>query len=201
MLSQLRQLASLVVACCLVYLLATAASGTPSHPVPSTSPSAEETEKPEHLTQKEKRERNPFIAIPKVMRLQERAWNRGDIPDFMTAYANSNGTTFASSGGITRGWSIVMARYVQRYGTNRKSMGTLRFEKLEITPLGKDYALVLGQWFLEPYVSKRDNTSISQKRGAMDGVFSLVWQRTPDGWKIIHDHSSARPAPTPAAQP
>jgi len=22
-------------------------------------------------------------------------------------------------------------------------------------------------------------------------VFSLVWQRFPDGWKIIHDHTSS----------
>jgi ketosteroid isomerase-like protein len=26
-------------------------------------------------------------------------------------------------------------------------------------------------------------------------VFTLVWQRFPDGWKIIHDHTSAVGAP------
>src|SRR5271163_1999115 len=44
---------------------------------------------------------------------------------------------------------------------------------------GWDGALALGRWHL-----KRD-------KGDIGGVFSLVWQRFPDGWKIIHDHTSA----------
>ena len=27
--------------------------------------------------------------------------------------------------------------------------------------------------------------------GDIGGVFSLVWQRFPEGWRIVHDHTSA----------
>jgi len=40
---------------------------------------------------------------------------------------------------------------------------------------------VLGHWHL-----KRDS-------GDVGGVFSLVWQRFPEGWKIVHDHTSLTP--------
>ncbi len=55
----------------------------------------------------------------------------------------------------------------------------LTFSELEFRFLGPDAALVLGRWHL-----KREKDDIG-------GVFSLVWQRFPDGWKIIHDHTSA----------
>ena len=58
-------------------------------------------------------------------------------------------------------------------------MGTLDFSGLEFRFLGPDSALV-RRWHL---------------KGAADadigGVFSLVWQRFPEGWRIIHDHTSA----------
>jgi len=164
----------------MAWLIATAAVGTPSHPMPSQSPSPSPS--PEHLTAREKRERDPQVAIPTVMRLQERSWNRGDVATFMTGYLNSPDITYTSAGVVVRGYDTLMKRYTTKYGGNRRDMGTLRFENLRITPLGKDYALCVGQWFLD----------LGGKKGPVDGVFSLLWQRTVDGWKIIHDHTSLR---------
>ena len=50
--------------------------------------------------------------------------------------------------------------------------------------LGSDAALVLGHWHL-----KREKDEIG-------GVFTLVVQRFPEGWRIIHDHTSASPPDT-----
>jgi ketosteroid isomerase-like protein len=58
-------------------------------------------------------------------------------------------------------------------------MGHLDFSGPEVRPLGNNAALVLGRWHL-----KRDSDELG-------GVFTLVFQRFPDGWKIIHDHASA----------
>jgi ketosteroid isomerase-like protein len=60
-------------------------------------------------------------------------------------------------------------------------MGTLDFSGLEFRFLGPDSALVLGRWHL-----KRGGET-----GDIGGVFSLVLQRFPEGWRIIHDHTSA----------
>jgi ketosteroid isomerase-like protein len=117
-------------------------------------------------------------AIRTVLVEQQTAWNRGDVAGFMKGYWNSPELTFAGSSGITRGWQPVMDRYRQRY-PDAKAMGHLDFSELEVRPLGKDAALVLGRWHL-----KRDSDELG-------GVFTLVFQRFPEGWKIIHDHTSA----------
>ncbi|HKN75715.1 MAG TPA: nuclear transport factor 2 family protein [Candidatus Acidoferrum sp.] len=117
-------------------------------------------------------------AISAVLNAQQAAWNRGDVDAFLVGYWHSPDLTFSGSSGISRGWDGVMARYKKNY-PDRASMGQLDFSELEFRFLGPDAALVLGRWHL-----KRD-------KGDVGGVFSLVWQRFPDGWKIIHDHTSA----------
>ncbi|MGB7283224.1 MAG: nuclear transport factor 2 family protein [Candidatus Acidiferrum sp.] len=117
-------------------------------------------------------------AIQAVLNAQQAAWNRGDVDAFLTGYWHSPELTFSGSGGISRGWDGVLARYKKNY-PDRAAMGQLDFSELEFRFLGPSAALVLGHWHL-----KRD-------KGDIGGVFSLVWQRFPQGWKIIHDHTSA----------
>lgn len=116
-------------------------------------------------------------AIRKVIDEQQAAWNRGDIPAFVSGYWHSPELTFSGAGGVQRGWDGVLARYQRNY-PDRRAMGQLDFSALEYRFLGPDAALVLGRWHL-----KRENDELG-------GVFSLVWQRFPEGWKIIHDHTS-----------
>jgi uncharacterized protein (TIGR02246 family) len=116
-------------------------------------------------------------AITAVLNAQQAAWNRGDVDTFLVGYWHSNDLTFSGSSGVSRGWDSVLARYKKNY-PDRAAMGALDFSNLEFRFLGPDAALVLGRWHL-----KRENE--------VGGVFSLVWQRFPDGWKIIHDHTSA----------
>jgi ketosteroid isomerase-like protein len=71
-----------------------------------------------------------------------------------------------------------MARYKKSY-PDRATMGQLDFSGLEFRFLGPDAALVLGNWHLH------------REKGDVGGVFSLVWQRFSEGWKIIHDHTSS----------
>jgi uncharacterized protein (TIGR02246 family) len=121
-------------------------------------------------------------AIQAVLRGQQTAWNRGDVDAFLMGYWRSPNLTFSGSSGVARGWDGVMARYKKNY-PDRAAMGQLDFSELEFRFLGPDAALVLGKWHL-----KRGPDDVTADRG---GVFSLVWQRFPDGWKIIHDHTSA----------
>jgi ketosteroid isomerase-like protein len=117
-------------------------------------------------------------AITAVLNAQQAAWNRGDVDAFLVGYWHSPELTFSGRNGVSRGWDGVMARYKKNY-PDRAAMGQLDFSELDFHFLGSDAALVLGHWHL-----KRD-------KGDIGGVFSLVWQRFPDGWKIIHDHTSA----------
>lgn len=116
-------------------------------------------------------------AITTVLNAQQAAWNRGDVDAFLTGYWHSPELTFSGSNGIARGWDGVMARYKKNY-PDREAMGQLAFSELEFRFLGRDAALVLGRWHLK------------REKGDIGGVFTLVWQRFRDGWKIIHDHTS-----------
>jgi uncharacterized protein (TIGR02246 family) len=120
--------------------------------------------------------------ILQVLQNQQVAWNKGDIDAFMTGYWHSPDLSFSGSSGVQRGWDRVLQHYKDRYA-DRAAMGQLDFSQLEFHFLGPDAALVLGRWHL----ARPQGTA----GGDVGGVFSLVWQRFPAGWLIVHDHTSA----------
>jgi beta-aspartyl-peptidase (threonine type) len=128
------------------------------------------TEIPEHSSKDDS-------AIRAVMAAQVAAWNRGDVDGFMNGYARSGATEFVGGDKLTRGWQTVRDRYKKKYDS-REKMGTLRFSELKITPLSSDAALVIGRWRL---MLKSDQPH---------GRFTLLFRRTPEGWRIVHDHTS-----------
>jgi uncharacterized protein (TIGR02246 family) len=119
----------------------------------------------------------PEAAIRAVIEAQRDAWNRGDIEGYMDGYERSPDTSFLSGDNLTKGWQTVLDRYKKNYDT-REKMGVLTFSDLEIRMLNNDSALVVGRWML-----KRANDE-------PHGRFSLIFQRTKAGWRIIHDHTS-----------
>jgi ketosteroid isomerase-like protein len=124
------------------------------------------------------KEAKTIAAIRAVLDAQRDAWNRGDIEGFMDGYERSERTVFVSGDNLTRGWQTVLDRYKKNYNT-REKMGTLTFSDLEITLPGKESAVVLGRWHL--------------KRASDEphGQFTLIFRKTKQGWKIIHDHTSS----------
>ena len=111
------------------------------------------------------------------MKEQVAAWNRGDIDGFMNGYARSEATEFVSGERLTRGWQTVRDRYKKKYDS-REKMGKLTFSDIKITPLAPDAALVVGRW------------KLARKSDTPHGIFSLLFRRTPAGWRIVHDHTS-----------
>jgi ketosteroid isomerase-like protein len=121
----------------------------------------------------------PEADIRKVLDDQVLAWNRGDIPAFMTGYEDSPETTFVGKE-VTKGYAGVLERYKRSYPSKEK-MGTLRFSDLEVRMLGTEHALVSGRFHL-------DRTK--EAGGEAAGIFTLTFRKTPAGWKIIVDHTS-----------
>ena len=119
--------------------------------------------------------------IQSVLTAQQDAWNRGDIDAFMNGYARSASTVFVSQDEVSRGWETVRDRYRVKY-SDRTKMGTLSFSEIEVTMLSPDAAVVLGRWRL-----KRTNDELH-------GRFTLIFKRLPEGWRIVHDHTSAAPS-------
>jgi len=121
---------------------------------------------------------SPEQAIRRVLADQVRSWNQGDIDGFMQGYDNSPDTVFIGKY-VERGYAAVLRRYHKRYPTPEK-MGKLGFSGLSVRLLSAEYASVIGEFHLTRAASAGGNAS---------GVFSLLFHRTPAGWKIILDHT------------
>jgi uncharacterized protein (TIGR02246 family) len=119
-------------------------------------------------------------AIRQVLNRQVEAWNRGDIEAFMEAYVRTEQLRFTGASGVKRGWDQTLTRYRDTY-PDRAAMGTVSFEDLEITLLSSRYAEVFGRYCL-----RRGGTYADAS-----GFFTLLLEKTRQGWRVVHDHSSA----------
>lgn len=118
-------------------------------------------------------------AIKQVLADQVSAWNRGDIDGFMRGYKESPETTFVGKT-VQHGWQKVLERYKRNYPT-KETMGTLDFSDLEVRMIDAEHAVATGKYHLARSAAGGGDAS---------GVFSLVWEKSADGWKIILDHTS-----------
>ena len=121
----------------------------------------------------------PQKDVEALLEDQRQAWNRGDWDGFIAGYWDDAGLTFNGAGGITRGRSDLLANYQKNY-PDAAARGRLTFHLLEFRPVGNNAALVLGRYELD-------------RAEPASGYFSLLVERTPQGVKIIHDHTSASP--------
>lgn len=117
-------------------------------------------------------------AVRALLDEQVAAWNRGDVEAFMAGYWKSDELRFASGGDVTHGWDATLARYHTRY-PDRAAMGTLSFEEIDVRALGPDHALAFGRYVLE------------RESDRPTGLFTLLLERRAEGWRIVHDHTSA----------
>jgi uncharacterized protein (TIGR02246 family) len=124
-------------------------------------------------------------AIRAVLAAQAAAWNRGDVTTFMRAYEDSPETTFMGSS-VRKGYQPILKRYRENYA-NAAQMGALSFSNVAVRLLpsscgAMEYAVMTGNFHLD-----RTQRGTATKD---DGIFSLVWRKSPQGWKIVLDHTS-----------
>ena len=119
------------------------------------------------------------LDIVKVLLKQEAAWNQGDIDTFAQGYKNSPNIIFVTRD-VSRGYAGMVEEYKRDYPT-KASMGTLTYSDIEVHTLDENYAVVIGKYHLDR--SKKDG-------GNAEGIFSLVFEKTDQGWKIILDHTT-----------
>lgn len=123
---------------------------------------------------------DPVTDVKAVWTAQVDAWNRGDLDGFMAGYWKSPDLVFFSNGTETRGWQETLDRYRARYQGEGKQMGTLDFPQLDLSMLGTEAVLARGRWRLKMSDGKESS-----------GMTSVIFRKLPEGWRIVHDHSSA----------
>ena len=117
--------------------------------------------------------------IQAILRSQVEAWNRHDLEAFMAGYWNSPALTFFSGARETQGWQATLERYRKNYQSENAEMGKLEFSDLQIEMLGAQSAFVRGKFHLTLSNGKQPH-----------GLFTLIFREFPEGWRIVHDHSS-----------
>jgi beta-aspartyl-peptidase (threonine type) len=125
-------------------------------------------------------EEDAIAAVRSVLDRQVADWNRGDLDGFLAGYWNSPKVVFQSGGQRFNGWEAMRDRYRRRYQAEGRAMGRLVFSGLDIEPLGPAAALARGRWQL----TMPDGSTPG-------GLFTVIFRKLPEGWKIVHDHTSA----------
>ncbi len=105
------------------------------------------------------------------------SWNRGDRDGHLADNADS--ISFMTSKGPIVGKHRTAEALRRSFFRDGMPVQQLRFEQVSIRRLGEGFALVVGRFVLE-----------GGGQPEHSGWFSTVWERRPEGWRVIHDHSS-----------
>jgi ketosteroid isomerase-like protein len=116
-------------------------------------------------------------AILSIMHNQQKAWNEGEIENFMIGYWQSDSLQFIGSSGIQLGWQKTLANYKKSY-PNVAAMGKLEFSEIQIKILSDTKAFVIGRW------------KLTREKDQPKGFFTLLWEKKNGNWVITVDHSS-----------
>lgn len=128
--------------------------------------------------QEETRNRQPIKKeILLILDNQVQSWNQFDIEGYMAGYWISDSLRFASGKSISYGWQNTLNGYKSRYNTP-EAIGHLDFSDIDITILSDDAALVFGRYQLK------------RKGDALSGLFTLIFRKKKEGWRIVADHTS-----------
>jgi beta-aspartyl-peptidase (threonine type) len=119
-------------------------------------------------------------AVRRLLDTQVEAWNRKDLDAFLIGYWNSPDVVFQSGADRSNGFDELRARYRKRYQDEGRAMGQLAFTGVEVIVLSPDAALARGRWQL----TMPDGTRPG-------GLFTLILRKRPEGWRIVHDHTSS----------
>lgn len=112
-----------------------------------------------------------------VLESQRKAWNAGDLNEYMQGYWMSDSLLFVGSGGPTYGWKATLEKYQRSY-PDKAAMGVLSFDIREVRFLKSDHAFVLGGWH------------VKREKDELKGFFTLLLRKISGEWKVIADHSS-----------
>lgn len=108
-------------------------------------------------------------------------WNRGDLDGFLSDYARESTTTFVDGRRARHGFAFIRNNYARRFAPDARR-DSLRFEEVEVRRLSPTLALVTARFLLH-----RSGVTTAS------GPFTLVMEHRPEGWRILHDHSSSDP--------
>lgn len=118
----------------------------------------------------------PEDQIRAVLNDTAEGWNRGDLKRYLAAYTPA--ATEMGPNGPEGGVEAIERTMLRGFWKTGRPLQQLRYEHVSVRMLGKQHALVTGQFVLTGG-GRPDRT----------GWFTTVWTKTRQGWRMMHDHS------------
>jgi len=109
-----------------------------------------------------------------------------DVNGMLAMYEQSPGTVSIGNGEIQRGIEAIRKSADTDLVT---TLGKFKYDlgSIEVTPLGRGYALAVT-----PFIITENSATPFARQ--LKGVSTLVWKKTTDGWKVVHEHDSLQPS-------
>lgn len=104
-------------------------------------------------------------------------WNEANLAKHVALYVDS--VTFMTRQGPRPGRDRIVESFSGSYFRDGKPIQALAFDRVTLRALGPDHVLMTGNFHLT-----------GGNQAEQSGWFTLVWARTAEGWRVIHDHSS-----------
>jgi ketosteroid isomerase-like protein len=111
-----------------------------------------------------------------ILDVTAHGWNNGILAEYLSAYVPE--ATEMLSTGPAGGVERIEQTMKEGFWKTGRPIQQLRYESVVVRMLGKDHALVTGQYVLS-----------GADRPDRKGWFTTVWKKTKAGWRMIHDHS------------
>jgi ketosteroid isomerase-like protein len=120
------------------------------------------------------------IVVFKDMGLVSQVFNEASLESLRGHVAIYDpSVTVMTNNGPRPGVEAIVKSFGGAYFVNDQPKQQLRMENVAVRPLSADAALVTGRFIL----SGGDDPERS-------GWFTLIWVRTAEGWRAVHDHTS-----------
>jgi ketosteroid isomerase-like protein len=116
-------------------------------------------------------------AIRAMLQASADGWNEASLAKHVSIYVDS--VTFMTRQGPRPGKDQIVSSFTDTYFRDGKPIQSLSFSEVVQRGLGPDHVLMTGRFRLS-----------GGDRPDQTGWFTLIWARTSDGWRVLHDHSS-----------
>jgi uncharacterized protein (TIGR02246 family) len=103
-------------------------------------------------------------------------WNAGDLSKYLAAYVPE--ATEMTADGPKGGVEEIEKTMKAGFWKTGRPLQTLHYENVVVRMLGKNNALVTGQYVLT-----------GAGRADRKGWFTTVWVKAGKSWRMVHDHS------------
>jgi len=122
--------------------------------------------------------------IEPMIHEMEQAANAHDTDRFMAAYVHQPTLIFVINGEVIHGWSALREQQLKWWLNGKTDVVYSPSGEPEYSVLGPDTVAVTL-----PLASSRMQPDGTKSRGTF--VVSMIWEKLPEGWRIVYAHESA----------